>query len=69
MNTHSLRSHAAAEVRQVLANWLALVALLALGIVWPPTHTARADAARSASAAHNAPAQLSRHACVPGIAR
>jgi hypothetical protein len=69
MRAHSRRSHAAAEVREVLANWLALVALLALGIVWPPTHGARADAARSASAADNSPAQLSQRACVPGIAR
>jgi hypothetical protein len=69
MRAHSLRSHATAEVREVLANWLALVALLALGIVWPPTHTVRADAARSAPAADNVPAQLSRRACLPRIAR
>ena len=69
MRAHSLGSPAAAAVREGLANWLALVALLALGIVWPSTHPVRADAARSASALDNSPAQLSRHACLPGIAR
>jgi hypothetical protein len=53
----------------MLANWLGLAALLALGIAWPPADTARADAGRSASAAGHAPAQLSRHACVRGSAR
>lgn len=28
----------------MLANWLALIALLALGIVWPPANTAGAVA-------------------------
>jgi hypothetical protein len=69
MSAHSRRSHAAAAGREMLANWLALAALLALGIAWPPTDTARADAGRSASAARHAPAHLSRHACLRGSAR
>jgi hypothetical protein len=36
MNAPSPGSHEAATGQQTLANWLALFALLALGIVWSP---------------------------------
>ncbi len=36
MNAHSRRPEPGTDARQALANWLALLVLLALGIVWSP---------------------------------
>ena len=47
----------------VLANWLALIALLALGVVWPSPNTAGAVARLHAVVAADAPAALQRAAC------
>lgn len=75
MNAHSFSSHAAAAAPEMLANWLALAALLALGIVWPPANTVSAATATAAAkrtpavVTDNAAAQVSRRACLPGIAR
>ena len=53
----------------MLANWLALIALLALGVVWPPPNTAVAVARLHAVVTADAPAGLQRAACARGIAR
>jgi hypothetical protein len=50
----------------MLANWLALIALLALGIVWPPTNTAGALARRHPVVTADAPAELPRVTCAEG---
>jgi hypothetical protein len=63
MSTHSHRSHAAAAAPDLLANWLALIALLALGVVWPPANTAGAVARLHTVVAAAAPAGLQRAAC------
>jgi hypothetical protein len=47
----------------MLANWLALIALLALGVVWPPPNTAGAVARLHTVITADAPAGLQRAAC------
>jgi hypothetical protein len=47
----------------MLANWLALIALLALGVVWPSPNTAGAVARLHPVVAADAPAALQRAAC------
>ena len=69
MSTHSHTSHAAAPAPDRLANWLALIALLALGVVWPPTNTAGAVARLHTVVTAEAPADLPRAACAQGSAR
>ena len=63
MSTHSHKSHAAAPAPDPLANWLALIALLALGVVWPPSNIAGAVARRHTVVTEAAPAALQRAAC------
>jgi hypothetical protein len=46
----------------MLANWLALIALLALGVVWPPPDTAGA-VARLHTVTADAPAGWQRATC------
>jgi hypothetical protein len=47
----------------MFANWLALIALLALGVVWPPTNTAGAVARRHTVITADTSADLQRAAC------
>jgi hypothetical protein len=63
MRTHSHTSHAAAAAPDLLANWLALIALLALGVVWPPPNTAGAVARLHTLVTAAAPAAAQRAAC------
>jgi len=63
MRTHSHTSHAAAAAPDMLANWLALIALLALGVVWPPPNTAGAVARLHTLVTADAPAAVQRAAC------
>jgi|HubBroStandDraft_6_1064221.scaffolds.fasta_scaffold739870_2 hypothetical protein len=69
MSTHALRSHAAAAAPGMFANWLALIALLALGIVWPPPNTAGALARLHPLVTAAAPAELPRVTCAQRSAR
>jgi hypothetical protein len=63
MRTHSHTSHAAAPAPDMLANWLALIALLALGVVWPPPNAVGAVARPHTLVTADAPAGLQRAAC------
>lgn len=47
----------------MLANWLALIALLALGVVWPPPNAVGAVARPHTLVTADAPAGLQRAAC------
>jgi hypothetical protein len=62
MRAQLLRSHAAASEPDTLANWLALIALLALGIVWPPVTVHTHATLRQQAAAHLARSTCERSA-------
>lgn len=75
MSAHSLKSQDVADGREMLGNCLALIALLAIGIVWPPTNTANANAdtagrtairTHAAAVTDKAPTRWSRRACEGG---